>query len=100
MLRILRETQGGALAVSERAIADAQRLLARLEGIWTAPEGAALVAALAMLKESGGLAGQPRVVLVLTGTGIKYDAPPLPAPTDLTGSDEEVDAQVARTLGG
>ncbi|MGH7279789.1 MAG: threonine synthase, partial [Candidatus Rokuibacteriota bacterium] len=41
MLRILRETGGGAFAVSERAIVDAQRLLARLEGIWTAPEGAA-----------------------------------------------------------
>jgi threonine synthase len=99
MLRILRETQGGALAVSERAIADAQRLLARLEGIWTAPEGAALVAALAMLKEAGGLAGDPRVVLVLTGTGIKYAAPELPSPTDLTGSDEEVAAQVVRALG-
>src|SRR5712692_4699053 len=37
MLRILRETGGGAVAVSERAIEDAQRLLARLEGIWTSP---------------------------------------------------------------
>ena len=51
MLRILRETGGGAFAVSERAIVDAQRLLARLEGIWTAPEGAALVAALERLKD-------------------------------------------------
>ncbi len=36
----------------------------------------------------------PRVVLVLTGTGIKYDAPALPPPTDLTGSDEDIAAQV------
>jgi threonine synthase len=99
MLRILRETGGGAFAVSERAIADAQRLLARLEGIWTAPEGAALVAALGMLRDAGGLAGDPRVVLVLTGTGIKYDAPALPAPTDLAGSDEDIAAQVRRALG-
>jgi threonine synthase len=98
MLRILRETGGGAFAVSERAIMDAQRLLARLEGIWTAPEGAALVAALEMLKDAGGLTRDARVVLVLTGTGIKYDAPPLPAPTDLTGPDEDVVAQVRRAL--
>jgi hypothetical protein len=39
------------------------------------------------------------VVLVLTGTGIKYDAPALPAPTDLTGSDDDVAAQVKRALG-
>jgi threonine synthase len=99
MLRILRETGGGAFAVSERAIGDAQRLLARLEGIWTSPEGAALVAALGMLRDAGGLTRDARVVLVLTGTGIKYDAPALPAPTDLTGSDEDIAAQVRRALG-
>src|SRR5207344_827483 len=71
MLRLLRETGGGALAVGEGAIMDAQRRLARLEGIWAAPEGAALVAALERLKAAGGLTGDARVVLVLTGTGIK-----------------------------
>src|SRR4029450_4275131 len=43
MLRILRETRGGAVAVSEMEIQDAQRLVARTEGIWTAPESAAPV---------------------------------------------------------
>jgi threonine synthase len=99
MLRVLRETGGGALAVSEEAIAEAQRLLARLEGIWTAPEGAALVAALGMLRDAGRLEGEARVVLVLTGTGIKYPAPALPAPVDLTGSDDEVTVRVERALG-
>jgi threonine synthase len=41
MLRILRETGAGAVAVSERAIEDVQRLLTGLEGVWTSPEGAA-----------------------------------------------------------
>jgi threonine synthase len=99
MLRILRETAGGAFAVSDTAIVDAQRLLARLEGIWTAPEGAALVTALGMLRDAGGLARDARVVLVLTGTGIKYAAPPLPTPTDLAGSDDDIAAQVQRVLG-
>jgi hypothetical protein len=38
-------------------------------------------------------------VLVLTGAGIKCDPPPLVDPIDLSGSDDEVDAQVRRTLG-
>ncbi len=99
MLRILRETGGGAVAVSERAIEDAQRLLARLEGIWMSPEGAALVAALAQMKDRGEVTADARTLLVLTGAGIKYAPPELPPPTDLTGGDEEVRAQVRRALG-
>jgi threonine synthase len=98
MLRVLRDSGGGAVAVSERAIADAQRLLARLEGLWTAPEGAALVAALSQLLDRGEITRAARIVLVLTGTGIKYDPPSLPLPVDLRGSDEDVVAQVMRSL--
>lgn len=98
MLRVLRESGGGAVAVSERAIADAQRLLARLEGVWTAPEGAALVAALGVLKDRGEVTGDARIVLVLTGTGIKYDPPSLSLPTDLNGSDDDMATQVKRAL--
>src|SRR5262249_3878047 len=53
MLRVRRETRGQAVVVSEAAMKDAQRLLARLDGIWTAPEAAATVAALIDLKERG-----------------------------------------------
>jgi threonine synthase len=99
MLRILRESGGDAVAVSERAIVEAQRLLARLEGIWTSPEGAALVAALAVMKERGQVTAQARIVIMLTGAGIKYTPPELPTPIDLTGSDEEVRAAVRGALG-
>jgi threonine synthase len=98
MLRVLRESGGGAVAVSETAIQDAQRLLARLEGVWTSPEGAALVAALLALKERGEVTADARIVLVLTGSGIKYEPPSLPLPTDLAGSDAEVLAEVRRAL--
>jgi threonine synthase len=98
MLKILRDTRGDAIAVSEDAIREAQRRLARLEGIWTSPEGAALVAALETLRQRGAVRGDARVVLVLTGAGIKYDPPPLPPPVDLTGSDEAVVATVVRAL--
>jgi len=99
MLRILRETRGGAVAVSETEIQDAQRLVARTEGIWTAPESAALVAALARLKDGGVVARDTEVMLILTGAGLKYEPPPLAPPTDLAGSEEEVLAQVRRVVG-
>jgi threonine synthase len=99
MLRILRESGGDAIAVSERAIVEAQRLLARLEGIWTSPEGAALVAALAAMKERGQVTAEARIVIMLTGAGIKYAPPELPTPIDLTGTDEEVRAAVRGAVG-
>jgi len=99
MLRILRETKGGAVAVSERAMIEAQHLLAKLEGIWTSPEGAALVAALGQLKDSGQVTADARVVIMLTGAGIKYTPPELPTPIDLTGSDDAIRAQVRGVLG-
>jgi threonine synthase len=99
MLRILRETGGDAVAVSESAIVDGQRLLARVEGIWTSPEGGALVAALTQMKERGQVAADARVVIMLTGAGIKAAPPALPAPTDLTGSEDAIVAQVRKVVG-
>ena len=99
MLRVLRETGGGAVAVSEDAIREAQRLVARVEGIWTAPESAALVAALEDLLARGAVARDAEVVLVFTGAGLKYEPPPLAAPTDLAGTDEEIVARVRRAVG-
>src|SRR5262249_60646011 len=99
MRRTRRGTRGGAGAVSETEIQDAQRLVARTEGIWTAPESAALVAALARLKDGGVVARDTEVMLILTGAGLKYEPPPLAPPTDLAGSEEEVLAQVRRVVG-
>jgi threonine synthase len=99
MLRILRESGGDAIAVSERAIVEAQRLLARLQGVWTSPEGAALVAALTVMKDRGQLTGDARVVIMLTGAGIKNPPPELPTPIDLAGTDEEIGAAVRGALG-
>jgi threonine synthase len=93
MLRVLRETGGDAVAVSETEIEDAQRLLARLEGIWTAPESAALVAALLRLRGRGQVTPEARVVLVLTGAGLKYAPPPLAPAVDL---GDDIDTAVAR----
>jgi threonine synthase len=98
MLRVIRESKGEALAVSETAIRQAQRLLARLDGVWTAPEAAATVAALIQLKDRGALAADARIVLVLTGSGIKNEPPPLPRATDLVGSEDDIVARVQQVL--
>jgi threonine synthase len=73
-------------------------LIARLEGIWTAPESAALVAALTRLRDERAVTRDAEIVLVFTGAGIKNDPPPLPPPIDLAGSDEEIVAQVQRAV--
>jgi threonine synthase len=98
MLRIIRESGGEAIAVSERAIQDAQRLLARLDGVWTAPEAAATIAALIQMKERRAVPADARIVTVLTGAGIKNDPPPLPPPQDLVGPDDAIVTQVTRAL--
>jgi threonine synthase len=98
MLAVLRETSGDAIAVSESAIQEAQRLLARVEGLWTAPESAALIAALLAMKEGGDVAADARIVLVLTGAGLTSEPPPLDQPIDLSGGDDAVVDHVVRSL--
>jgi len=72
ILRDLYESNGIALAVSDDAILEAQSKLAKKEGIFPAPEGAATLAALKQLTEMGWLRSQERIVLFNTGSGLKY----------------------------
>jgi threonine synthase len=99
ILGILRETSGHARAVSEREIVEAQKLLARVEGIWTAPEAAAALAALIQMKDRQLVDAGARVVMVLTGAGIKNAPPSLPSPIHLEGEGESVLARVKQAIG-
>ncbi len=72
ILHDLRESHGTAVAVSDEAIHNAQERLAASEGIFSAPEGAATLAALEVLVEQGWIQAHERVVLFNTGTGLKY----------------------------
>jgi len=72
ILRDLRESNGIAVAVSDQAILQAQERLAAMEGIFAAPEGAATLAGLLQLIETGWVKPGERVVLFNTGTGLKY----------------------------
>jgi threonine synthase len=98
MLRILRDTGGHGRAVSEAEIVEAQKLLARHEGIWTAPEAAATLAALLQMKDERDVDAGSRVILVLTGAGIKNPPPPLPPPIHLEGDEARVLSQVTLAL--
>jgi threonine synthase len=75
ILRAVRDSGGTAVAVSDDEIVEAQRTLGRLTGIYAAPEGAATFAALSHLVRSEFLAGDERVVLFNTGTGLNYPPP-------------------------
>lgn len=71
VLRAVRETGGTAIAVSDEAILGSMSELGRA-GVSACPEGAATLAAAAALRERGDLLEGDRVVLVNTGSALKY----------------------------
>jgi len=72
VLDALYATGGTAVAVDDDALLADQRTVARLEGSLICPEGAACVTAVRALRASGWLSGDDEVVLLNTGTGLKY----------------------------
>jgi len=74
MLRALRASGGGAIAVTDEELQADARALSALEGIDACPEGGACVAALRHLVAGGLVRRDETIVLFNTGTGLKYDA--------------------------
>ena len=72
ILRMLKQTHGTALTVTDDEMLEAGKELASLEGIFAAPEGAATVSATRKLIASGWIKPGETVVLFNTGTGYKY----------------------------
>jgi threonine synthase len=72
MLRALRESRGGAIAVEDHAMLEGVRELAETEGIITSPEGGAALAALQRLLADGFISGLETIVVFLTASGYKY----------------------------
>ena len=66
------DSAGTAVAVSDEALLEAQGQLARAEGIFAAPEGAATLAALKDLIAHGWVQKDEKIVLFNTGSGLKY----------------------------
>jgi threonine synthase len=72
MLRALRDSGGGAVAVGDEVLAAAARELQTLEGIDAAPEGGAALAGAVELKRRGAIRADECVVVFNTGAGWLY----------------------------
>ena len=72
VLQALRESGGGAVAVSDADITRAAAELQTVEGIDAAPEGGAALAAAIVLRERGLLQERERTILFNTGAGWLY----------------------------
>ena len=72
VLKAVRESNGICLSVTDHELLIAGRSLAKHEGLFVAPEGAACFAALEKLLQSKFLHGDDEIVIFNTGTGLKY----------------------------
>lgn len=72
VLEAIYQSQGAAIAVTDHEILEALQLVAKTEGMFICPEGAATVAAVRKMKADGLLDEGERILLLNTGTGLKY----------------------------
>jgi len=72
ILKVLRESHGHAISVSDAQMETALKEIARTEGMLIAPEGAALWYAFKKLKAQNWLHDGETVLLLNTGSGYKY----------------------------
>lgn len=70
-LNAVRESGGLMETVSDREILEAQRLLARLEGLFVEPASAAPIAGIRKLLRDGVVQGDMEIVCIATGHGLK-----------------------------
>jgi threonine synthase len=72
ILNILRQSNGGAIAVTDEEMIRNAREVGSTEGLFVCPEGGACFAAFKLLRHAGKIASGERVVILNTGSGIKY----------------------------
>jgi threonine synthase len=72
MLRAIRESGGGAVAVNDAELSRRATEISRLEGLDLSPEGGASLAAAAQLLQAGAIKAAEHVVLFNTGAGWLY----------------------------
>jgi threonine synthase len=72
VLRAIYESDGCAVAVPDEEIRGMMRQIASLEGLFVCPEGAAAAAGVRRLRAQGWIKPGERVLVVNTGTGLKY----------------------------
>jgi threonine synthase len=70
-IKAIKESHGTAVAVANEEILEAQRLLAKTEGIFSEPSGVTSLAGLIKLAAAGGVESVDSVVVEITGSGLK-----------------------------
>ena len=72
ILNSIRESEGIALSVTDDELMTGTKQIGSSEGIFSAPEGGATLAALPKLLDRGIIKPNDRIVLFITGSGLKY----------------------------
>jgi len=72
ILNILRQSNGGAIAVDDEEMIRSAREVGSTQGLFVCPEGGACFAAFKLLCHAGKIAPGEHVVIFNTGSGIKY----------------------------
>ncbi|MBC5992134.1 threonine synthase [Pontibacter cellulosilyticus] len=72
MLRVLHESGGTALSITEQEMLEGLQELGKKEGLFVAPEGAAVWMAARKLVEAGKIDRDEKIMLLNTGSGQKY----------------------------
>ena len=72
ILDALRSSNGGAVSVDDEDILLETKLIAKLEGMFICPEGGATIKGLKILLDNGQLSTDDNILLLNTGTGLKY----------------------------
>ena len=72
MLRVLKESDGYAIAIEEEDIIAGVKEIAKTEGLLISPEGAATWKALLQLNHTDKISSSEKILLLNTGSGYKY----------------------------
>jgi len=102
-IQIMRRTRGFADAPQDAEILEGQKLLARTEGVFAEPAGGTTVATLKRAVEDGRIDRSERVVLLVTGNGLKTPAiwsGALPPLTPVAPDPAAVDRFLGGAYGG
>jgi threonine synthase len=76
VLRLLQQGGGVAGDAEDEEILEAQKLLARTEGIWAGPTGVATLAVMIRLLATKAVDAGATICIIVSETGLKTDAPP------------------------
>ena len=93
VLKLLNEYSGQMIAVTDKEILAAQKLLAESEGIFCLPASATTLAGLLKMKKQIAFSSYDQIVLVITGTGLKS----LPALDAMASAVHQTDIESLET---